>query len=132
MVAQMCLMEDALRHGQGPLTDVDRQEQLTLRLQGAPDPVRGARQALDRLGLGDLAILERAEDGIEFVQLHLANLEIAQEIGRKRLELVPGLHQPVQDGVRVDLLWGSAVAELKGPVGGVHGRAHRHHNGAFG
>jgi len=39
-------VEDALGHRQGPLTDVDRQEQFTLGLYGAPDPVRGARQAV--------------------------------------------------------------------------------------
>ena len=37
------MVEDALRHGQGPLTDVDSQEQFPLGLHGDPDPVRGAR-----------------------------------------------------------------------------------------
>src|SRR5262249_62137608 len=77
------LVEDALRHGQGPLTDVERQEQFTFGLHGDPDPVWGARQALDRFLLADCARFEGTEYGVEFVQLHLAELQIVQKIVRK-------------------------------------------------
>src|SRR6266516_6142300 len=55
------LVEDALCQGPSPLTDVDRQEQFTLGLYGDPDPVRGARQALERLILADCARFEGTE-----------------------------------------------------------------------
>ena len=96
-------MEDALGHRQGPLTDVERQEPLTLGLYGDPDPVRGARQALARLIFAAGARFEGTEHGIEFVSLHLAVLQIVQEIVRKGLQLVSGLDQPLQDGSGIDL-----------------------------
>jgi hypothetical protein len=75
------LVEDALRHGQGPLTEVDGQEEFTLGLHGDPDPMRGARQALDRLILADFALFESTEHGIEFVELHLAHMDVTEKIG---------------------------------------------------
>jgi len=96
-------VEDALGHRQGPLTDVERQEPLTLGLYGDPDPVRGARQALARLIFAAGARFEGTEHGIEFVSLHLAALQIVQEIVRKGLQLVSGLDQPLQDGIGIDL-----------------------------
>jgi hypothetical protein len=70
------LVEDALRHGQGPLTDVERQEQFTLGLHGDPDPVWGARQALDRLILADCARFEGTEHGM-VVYLYAAANSVA-------------------------------------------------------
>ncbi len=97
------LGEDALRHGQGPLTDVDREEQFTLGRHGDPYPMRGARQALDRLILADVARFEGTEHGGEFVQLHLAELQSVQAIVRKGSQLVGDLDQPLQGRIGIDL-----------------------------
>src|SRR5712691_11303035 len=58
---------------------------------------------LDGLSLVDLAVFERTEHGIQLVELHLTQVEIVQEIVRKRPQLVGGLDQPLQHCIRVDL-----------------------------
>ena len=58
---------------------------------------------LDRFGFADVAAFHRTEHGVELVELHLAKLEITQEISGKRLQLLCGLHQPLQDGIGIDL-----------------------------
>jgi hypothetical protein len=55
------LMHYALGHGQRALADIDGQEQLGHRVDGPPDPVRGAGQASNGLGLADLPVLDRPE-----------------------------------------------------------------------
>lgn len=61
------LMDDALRHGQRAVPDVDGQQQLGDWINCHPHPVRRVRQACDGLGLADLTILDGTEEGIEFV-----------------------------------------------------------------
>ena len=73
-------MDYALRHGQRPVPDVDGQEQLGDRINRHPHPVRRARQAFERLGLRDRAGLHGTEQGIEFVQLHLGDPHVMEEI----------------------------------------------------
>ena len=58
---------------------------------------------LDGLSLVDLAVFERTEHGIQLVEWHLTQVEIVQERVRKRPQLVGGLDQPLQHGMRVDL-----------------------------
>src|SRR5215510_1564777 len=65
--------------------------------------MRRARQALDRPLLAYRAVLERTEHGIEFIELHLHEVQVVQEVRRKGLELLCRLHQPVQHRVRIDL-----------------------------
>src|SRR5205823_6193924 len=65
--------------------------------------MRGARQALDRPLLAHRAVLERPEHGIEFIELHLREVQVVQEVLRKGPELLRRLHQPVQHRVRIDL-----------------------------
>src|SRR5215510_281511 len=65
--------------------------------------MRRARQALDRPLLAYRAVLERTEHGIEFIELHLREVQVVQEVLRKGLELLCRLHQPVQHRVRIDL-----------------------------
>src|SRR5499426_528352 len=65
--------------------------------------MRGARQALDRPLLAQRAVRERTEHGIEFVELHLREVQVVQEVLRKGPQLLRRLHQPVQHRVRSDL-----------------------------
>jgi len=57
---------------------------------------------LDGLSLVDLAVFKRTEHGIELVELHLSQVEVVQEIARKRAQLVGGLDQLLQYRIRVD------------------------------
>ena len=65
--------------------------------------MRGAGEAVERLGLTDFTRLDRAEQGKEFVQLHLRDADVVQDILGEGLEMVRHLDQPVQHRVRVDL-----------------------------
>jgi hypothetical protein len=51
----------------------------------------------------DLPVLDRAEQGEEFVELDLGDAHVVQDILGKGLEMLRGLHQPLQHRVRVDL-----------------------------
>ena len=70
-------MNKPLRHRHGALTDIHCQNQLAHRVHRDPDPMRGTRQACDRLCLGDPSLFNRAEPGEQFVHLHLLDVEIA-------------------------------------------------------
>ena len=96
-------MDETLRHGQGALPDVNRQDELPNGVHRHPDPVRRARQTLDRLGLGHLTVFDGTEQGEEFVHLHLLNVDIAQEMAREGLQVLGCLDQPGQDRVGIDL-----------------------------
>ena len=54
-------------------------------------------------GLADLPGLDRTEQGIELVQLHLGDADVVQEMLREGLEVVGGFDQPCQHRVGVDL-----------------------------
>ena len=51
----------------------------------------------------DLASLDGTEQGKEFIELELRDAYIVQEILGKGLEMLRGLHQPLQHRVRVHL-----------------------------
>ena len=53
-------MDHALRHGQGAIADVKRQQQLGDGVHRYPHPVRRTRQPLDRLSGADFTGLDRA------------------------------------------------------------------------
>jgi hypothetical protein len=96
------LMDDALRHGQRPVTDVNHQHQFALRIDRAPDPSGRAGQTLNRLGFTDLARLDLAEQGKEFVQLHLRDPHVVEEMVGKRRGMVRDFDQPPQHGIGID------------------------------
>ena len=83
--------------------DVDGQQQLALRVHRRPHPVGRARQALDRLGLADLAGLHRAEQGKELIELDLRDAHVVQEILREGRGMVRHFDQPVQHRIGVHL-----------------------------
>jgi hypothetical protein len=60
-------------------------------------------QSLDGVVLAERAVFDGAQYGVELVQLQLAYVDIAEEIAGKRLELLAGLHQPLEHRVRVHL-----------------------------
>jgi len=65
--------------------------------------MRRAREALDRLGLTDLARLDRAEQGKEFVQLHLRDAYVVQEILREGHGVVCDFDEPGEHRVGINL-----------------------------
>jgi hypothetical protein len=58
---------------------------------------------LDGLGFTDGAISNGVNDSVAFIELDLIDLHLAQQGGRQGLELLGGFHQPVQDGMGIDL-----------------------------
>src|SRR5215831_13991419 len=62
-----------------------------------------AWQAFESLGLADLTVLNRTEQGIEFVHLHLRDAHVVQKMLREGLELIRRRYYPVQHRVRVHL-----------------------------
>ena len=97
------LMDHALGHGQRALAHVDRQHQLALGVQGHPDPLGRPLQALDGLSLADLAVLDRAEQGKQLIELDLLDAYVVQDVSRKGLELLRRVDQPLQHRMRLDL-----------------------------
>src|SRR5262249_57638492 len=97
------VVDKVLGHGQGTRADVDRQQQLTLRVHGHPDPLGRPLQALNGLSLADLPGLDGPEEGEEFVELHLLDPYLVQEVLREGLQLLRRVDQPLQHRVRIDL-----------------------------
>jgi hypothetical protein len=97
------LMDHALGQGQGAIPDVNGQQQFTLGVHRHPHPVRKPLQALDGLSLADLTGLDRAEQGEEFVQLHLLDAHVVQEVLREGPQLLGRVDQPLQHRIRIDL-----------------------------
>ena len=96
------MVEDALRHREGTIPDVERKEQFALGVHRGPDPLWGPRQALDGLILADFTIFDGTEQSIEFIQLHLRTRrscrkwwEKARSCRRPRM--------PLQDCIGIDL-----------------------------
>jgi hypothetical protein len=96
-------MDHTLRHRQGALAHVYRQQQLALGVHGRPHPLRGARQACDGFVLADCAFLECPEHDVQFVELDLRDVEVVEKVARKGPQLVGCFNEPVQHGVRVNL-----------------------------
>jgi hypothetical protein len=72
------VVDEALRHRQGARADVDGHQQLGHGIDGHSDPVRRARQALDRLGLTALPILDGTEYGIQLIALLLLDVDLTE------------------------------------------------------
>jgi len=96
-------VDHALRHREGAVTDVDGQQQFALGAHSDPDPLRRPLQALDRVGLADLPCLGRAEQGEEFIELHLPRSYVVQDMLGEGLQLLCRFDQPVQHRMRVHL-----------------------------
>src|SRR5262245_51304434 len=97
------VVDNALRHRQGALADVNDEEQFALGGHGDPHPGRRTFQALDSLCLTDLAVLDRAEQRKQLIQLYLLDLHVVQEVLRERPQLLRRFDQPLHYGIRIDL-----------------------------
>ena len=53
-----------------------------------PHPAGETLQALDGLGLTDLAVLHRAEESKQLIELDLVDVHIVEEMAGKRLEVL--------------------------------------------
>jgi hypothetical protein len=73
-------MHDTLGHRQRARTEIDHHQQLTLRVEGRPYPMAGTLKALDGCVGADLAIFDVTEYGIQLVELHLAQVDLAEAI----------------------------------------------------
>ena len=73
-------MHHVLGHRQGALPYVDTQQQRALGVHGGPHPVRRPGKTCDGLGLAAFPGLDRTEHGVELIQLHLAYVEVTQEM----------------------------------------------------
>lgn len=78
------LMDETLSHGHGAITAVQCQE------------------ALHCHGLSDLTVFDRTEQRKELIHLHLLDLNVAQEITRKGVQVLGCLHQPLEERVGGD------------------------------
>ena len=54
---------------------------------------------VDRRVFAHLPVLHGAEHGIQFIELDLLDMHLTQEVAGKGVQLLGGLHQPVQHGV---------------------------------
>ena len=97
------VVDKALRHGQCAIPDVKREQEFALGVHGDPDPLRQTLQALDGVGLADLTVLDRAEQGKQLIELYLSDPYAMQEVLREGSQLIRRLHEPLQDRIRVNL-----------------------------
>jgi len=92
-----------LGHRERALPDVDRQQQFTLGVHGDPDPLRRTLQARDGLSRTDRTVFDCAEEGEEFVQLHLLDPHVVQDMLGEGAQLLGRLDEPLQHGIEIDL-----------------------------
>ena len=65
---------------QRAVPDVDRQQQFALGVHRHLDRMGRTLQTRDSLGPVDLAILDRTEQGKQFIELSLSDLHVVQEV----------------------------------------------------
>jgi hypothetical protein len=97
------LVDHTLGHHQGAMPDVDRQQQLTLRIHRDPDPLGRPLQALNGLSLTDLPVLDGAEEGKQLIELDLPDTHVVQDVLGEGPELLRSLDEPLQYGSGINL-----------------------------
>src|SRR5262252_3411603 len=97
------VVHHALGHCQGAIPDVERQQQFALGVHRCPDPLGRPLQALDGLSLADDTVLDRAEQGEEFIELHLPDPHVVQDVSGESLQLLRCFDQPLQHRIGVHL-----------------------------
>src|SRR5262245_60219895 len=96
-------MDKALSHGQRTIANVYHQQHLALRVHRSPDPLRRPLQARDGFSLTDRAVLDRAEQRKQLIELDLLDTHIVQGVSGKCLELICRFDEPLQDCIGIDL-----------------------------
>jgi hypothetical protein len=96
-------MDHALGRVQGVIADLEREEQLALGVHRHPDPLGRPFQALDGFGRPDFMVLDRAEQGKEFIELHLPDPHVVQDVSGEGLQLLRCFDQSLQHGIWVHL-----------------------------
>ena len=79
------VVDQALGHRQGALADIERQQQLALRVHRHPDPLGRPLQAFNGLSRIHVTISYCTEQGIEFIELHLGDAHVTQKFCEKAL-----------------------------------------------
>ena len=74
------VVDKALGHRPCTIPDVHGEQSFALRIDGRPHPMRGTRQACARLGLRDFSSLHSPKKGQEFVELHLRDAYVVEDI----------------------------------------------------
>jgi hypothetical protein len=72
------VMDHVLGHGQRALAHVERQQHRALRVHGHRHPVGGTVTTRDRLCLADRAVLDGTEQGLQCIELPLADPYVVQ------------------------------------------------------
>jgi hypothetical protein len=80
---------------EGAIADVDCEEQFALGVHRHPDPLGRTLQPRGRLGLTDCAVLDRAEQRKQLIELYLLEPHVTQEVLRKGTQLLGRLHEPL-------------------------------------
>jgi hypothetical protein len=97
------VVDKALRHGQRAIPDVKREQEFALGVHGDPDPLGRTLQARDGFGRADFTVLGRAEQGKQFIELHLPDPHVVQDVSGEGLQLLRCFDQPLQHRIGVDL-----------------------------
>src|SRR5262249_42886153 len=117
----------AISRVRGP-TSVTKSSLLSGSITG-PHPVARTLQALEGVLCTDLAISDATQHGIQLVKLQLAHVDVTEKKGGEGLEWLRRFHQPLQDGVRVDLKHpgrGTNAQALRQAGEHAHDQLHRH------
>jgi hypothetical protein len=85
-------VDHVLGHREGAIPDVKREQEFALGVHRDPDPLGRTLQTLDGLGLVDLPVFDRAEQGKELIELDLPHAHIVQDVSGKGLELLCRFH----------------------------------------
>jgi hypothetical protein len=97
------VVDKALRHRERTIADVDRQQQFALGVYRHPDPLGRTLQALDGFSLADLTVLDRAEQGEEFVKVAPAGPCTSWRTWREKARCCPALRPAAWHRIRVHL-----------------------------
>jgi hypothetical protein len=97
------MVDHALRQRQRAVADGDGQPPLALRVHRDPDPLGHTLPPRDGLRLTARAVLDRAKQGAEFVQLYLPAPHVVQDVSGKGLERRRRCDQPLQPRIGLPL-----------------------------
>ena len=117
-------MQHGLRHRQGAFPHLPRGSSNWLSGSSAVHTPWGDRESRST---ASTALMSPVSDGIEgsveFVELNLIEVQLVQKGGRRGFELLGGLPQPTEHGIRIDLEDPRRAADAQ-PLGQTRDDAH--------